>query len=239
MLIRLLPCPLVLLLLVLSPVDAVAWHPRGKVPLYRPTLPAHIGKNRSYFPAPGETLMEIARRAGLGYRNLIDANPGTDPWKPPLGQPVLLPLKAEVPAGLDEGITIDLAAMRLWWARHDHRGWQLRWYPIGIGREGFSTPAGRYAVTVVVEKPTWFPPESLRAIEPELPPAVPPGSDNPLGNIWIGTTAPGIGIHGTNRPFGVGRRVSHGCIRMYPEDIQDLASRVQPGTPILILAETP
>ncbi|RMF45764.1 MAG: LysM peptidoglycan-binding domain-containing protein [Deltaproteobacteria bacterium] len=227
-----------LICLALVPVSVPAWHPRGRDTGPWPTLPEAVGHDRLYYPAPGETLMEVARRAGLGFSNLRRANPELDPWRLPVGAPILLPLRVRLPDDLDSGITIDLAGMRLWWAHRTATGWQIRWYPIGIGREGFTTPSGEFQVTTVVDHPTWFPPETMRATEPDLPPAVPPGPDNPLGDIWIGTSAPGIGIHGTNRPFGVGRRVSHGCIRLYPEDIRDLARRVAPGTPIRIRMDT-
>ncbi|TYO98811.1 L,D-transpeptidase ErfK/SrfK [Geothermobacter ehrlichii] len=229
-------CLLLLALLpALSPATVRAWHPRNAgLSDVTSGLPPVIGKQRSYLPAPGETLMEIAWRAGIGFSNLRRANPGVAPWHPPLGREIILPLAVPVPPGIEEGLTVDLAAMRvwlLWWEGNRRR---IRWYPIGIGREGFATPTGRFAVTTVIERPTWFPPPALRA-EEGLPAAVPPGPDNPLGDYWIGTTAPGIGLHGTNRPFGVGRRVSHGCLRLYPRDIRDLARHVRPGMPLRIL----
>jgi len=226
---------LLLPLLLMFPAGAGAWHPRdpGEADVTA-GLPAVVGRQRTYLPAPGETLMEIAWRAGVGFTNLQRANPGIDPWHPPLGREIVLPLAARLPKEIIEGLTVDLEAMRVWllWWQDGRR--RIRWYPIGVGRAGFTTPTGTFAVTTVIDRPTWFPPAALRR-EKGLPAAVPPGPDNPLGDYWIGTTAPGIGLHGTNRPLGIGRRVSHGCLRLYPRDIRDLVRHVHPGMPVRIL----
>jgi L,D-transpeptidase ErfK/SrfK len=109
-------------------------------------------------------------------------------------------------------------------------------YPIGVGREGFNTPLGEFRVTGKEKDPTWYPPPTVRLDKPELPAAVPPGPDNPLGKYKLTLSVPGeYRIHGTNKPFGVGRRVSHGCIRLYPEDIERLYKKVEPGTKVTIV----
>ena len=112
-------------------------------------------------------------------------------------------------------------------------------HPIGIGREGWATPTGEAAVTGKARDPVWYPPASVRAEHAELgdplPSIVPAGPDNPLGAFAMGLSMPGYLIHGTNKPAGVGMRVSHGCIRMYPEDIEQLFDKVPVGTPVQII----
>ena len=216
---------------------ALAWYPRSEAEaLLDPQTPAPvIGSNRIYVLGADETLIELAYRAGLGYEGLAAANPGIDPWLPEAGRAVLLPYEAILPAGTGLGITINLAEYRLYlvWEQQGRR--LVRIYPIGIGAEGVETREGRFTVTGVTSDPTWTVPASIRAERPELPASVPPGPENPLGEYWIGLSLEGIGIHGTNKPYGLGRRVSHGCIRLYPEDIEDLAARVGKGTEVRIV----
>ncbi len=231
------PTLLLLLLLFGIPHPAAAWYPRlaaqGTVAALRPGVA--VGADRPYIVGPNETLMEIARRAGLGFQALAEANPGVDPWLPGVGCELTLPFAALLPPGIGPGITINLAEYRLYLAEPDNGAWRIRIYPIGLGRQGWETPEGEYTIVNKVADPSWTPPASLRAENPELPAAVPPGPDNPLGRFWLGLSAPGVGLHGTNHPYGVGRRVSHGCIRLYPDDIADLARRVPVGTPVRIL----
>lgn len=216
---------------------APAWYPRSEAEsLLDSATPAPVvGSNRSYVLGADETLIELAYRAGIGYEGLAAANPGIDPWLPEAGQTVLLPYAAILPAAAGLGITINLAEYRLYlvWERSGRR--HVRIYPIGIGAEGAATREGQFLVTLVVADPSWTVPASIRAERPELPATVPPGPENPLGTHWIGLSLEGVGIHGTNKPFGLGRRVSHGCIRLYPEDIEDLAGRVGKGTPVRIV----
>ncbi|MHB1398162.1 MAG: L,D-transpeptidase [Trichloromonadaceae bacterium] len=225
------------LCLILLADPALAWYPRSEAEaLLDPQTPAPvIGSNRIYVLGADETLIELAYRAGLGYEGLAAANPGIDPWLPEAGRAVLLPYEAILPAGTELGITINLAEYRLYlvWEQQGRR--LVRIYPIGIGAEGVETREGRFTVTSVIADPSWTVPASIRAERPELPGTVPPGPENPLGKYWIGLSLEGIGIHGTNKPYGLGRRVSHGCIRLYPEDIEDLAARVGKGTAVRIV----
>ena len=179
--------------------------------------------------------MEVARWEGLGYRNLLAANPGIDPWQPDEGTGLLLPFATILPFEAQPGITINLAEFRLYliWQHGDFM--RVRVYPIGMGREGWNTPEGDFQVTDLVENPIWVRPESMRGEDPELATVIAPGPDNPLGSHWIELSADGYGIHGTNRPYGIGRRVSHGCIRLYPQDIIDLSKRIKRGTPVRII----
>lgn len=183
----------------------------------------------------GDSLIEVARWEGLGYQNLIAANPDIDPWRPETETGLLLPYATILPAEAQPGITINLAEFRLYLIWQHGKQMRVRVYPIGLGRQGWNTPEGDFHITVVIERPTWVRPESMRDEDPDLPNVIGPGPDNPLGSHWIELSAKGYGIHGTNRPFGIGRRVSHGCIRLYPQDISDLAKRVQPETPVRII----
>ncbi len=186
-----------------------------------------------------DTLSDIARRHGLGYLELSEANPGVDPWIPGEGLEIVLPTHFLLPPGPREGIVINLAELRLYYFPKG-KG-RVITYPLGIGREGWSTPTGLARVTGKRPNPSWTPPESIRREHAEqgdiLPAVVPPGPDNPLGAFAIYLSMPGYLIHGTNKPFGVGMRVSHGCIRLYPEDISRLFPRVATGTPVRIVNE--
>ncbi len=133
------------------------------------------------------------------------------------------------------GITINLPELRLYHIWKDNGRYRVRVYPIGIGRDGWNTPEGLFEVRNMIEEPTWQVPLAIRQENLELPEYVGPGHDNPLGLFWIGLSVGRIGLHGTNKPFGVGRRVSHGCIRLYNEDIRDLFARVSIETPVRVI----
>ena len=195
------------------------------------------GGDMTYTIRDKETLIELAMAYDVGYNEITDANRDIDPWVPAMGTRILIPNSWLLPEVLDKGIIINLAEMRLYcFFSMDSRKY-VSTYPIGIGREGFNTPTGIYTITLKVKDPVWRVPESIRKEKPELPDFVPPGPDNPLGTYWLQLSVNGYGIHGTNMPYGVGRRVSHGCIRLYPEDIELLAGFVEPGTPVKIIHE--
>jgi L,D-transpeptidase ErfK/SrfK len=203
--------------------------------LFEPLTPGPvIGQNQLYRLGEDETLIELARRAGIGYQALTAANPGIDPWLPPPGKDVLLPYSAILPPESSPGITVNLAEFRLFHLWREEDRVKIRSYPIGIGVEGWETPEREFAITAKVENPGWTAPASIRRERPDHPVFIPPGPDNPLGEFWL-HLADGYGIHGTNRPFGVGRRVSAGCLRLYPEDIRELFARVQIGTPVRVI----
>lgn len=179
--------------------------------------------------------MEVARREGFGYEVVANSNRSVDPWHPGSGAKIILPGRAIVPYGARAGLTINLAELRLFHItprEDDH--YRVDIYPLGIGREGRSTPEGVYRIQVKKQHPYWRVPDWLRAQDSSLPQVMAPGPNNPLGDYWLGLSAPGYGIHGTNRAFGVGRRVSSGCLRMYPHDIATLYARVATGTPVSI-----
>lgn len=193
---------------------------------------ALIGARSYVVVQPGETLLDIARDRDLGYVELLLANPGVDPWLPDVGLLVQIPGQHLLPPAPRQGIVINLAELRLYY--FPRRGEPLS-FPIGIGREGAETPTGRTWVARKRRDPPWVPTPSERAESPELPARVPAGPDNPMGDRALYLGWPGYAIHGTNRPFSIGRRGSHGCIRMYPEDIRRLYALVAPDTPVRVI----
>lgn len=207
-----------------------------------------VGDVQVLFARHENTFVKLAREYGIGVGALRRANPGVDDWLPGEGTPVYLPTSSLLPAAPREGILINLPAMRLYYfegaddtaGTDDYaRGASVTVHPIGIGREGWATPTGEATVTEKVVEPTWYPPASVRQDHAErgdpLPAVVPPGPDNPLGGHAMALSMPGYLIHGTNKPAGVGLRVSAGCIRLYPEDIEALFERVPRGTEVRIV----
>lgn len=196
-----------------------------------------IGSHRIYYTQSGDTLIELALQGGLGYLALSKANPDIDPWLPQDGTRIVLPYAFLLPAGIQPGITINLAELRLYYVWQEQNRLRVRVYPVGIGRSGWDTPEGAFEVIEKIVHPAWHPPASIRLENPQLPASVPPGPENPLGEYWLGLSAPGYGIHGTSKPYGVGRRISHGCLRLYPWDIRDLYARVKIGDAVRILRQ--
>jgi len=190
-----------------------------------------VGRLGEYTTTYEDTLHDIARRFDLGFTELRAANPDVDPFTPGEGTRLVLPGAHLLPDAPREGIVVNLAEMRLYYFSDDG----VETFPLGIGREGVTTPLGRTTVVRKQESPTWYPPESVRARKPELPNVVPPGPENPLGGHALYLGWPAYLIHGTNLPYGVGRRVSSGCLRMYPEDIAHLFETVPVGTPVTVV----
>ncbi len=186
-----------------------------------------------------DTLFDIARRHDLGVEELKLANPGLDPWLPGEGTPVVLPTIFILPDGARSGVVVNLAEMRLYYYPPKQR--VVVTHPVGIGRVDWETRLGRTTVIAKTVKPAWYPPQSIRdeheRLGDPLPKIVPPGPDNPLGDYALRLGLPGYLIHGTNKPQGVGMRVSHGCLRMYPEDISSLHDSVAIGTPVRIVKQ--
>ncbi len=199
-----------------------------------------VGDVQVLFTRYENTFVQIAREYGLGNNALRSANPSVDHWLPGESTPVYLPTSAILPSAPREGIVVNLPSMRLYlFERADGDAAAITTYPIGIGREGWATPAAEATVTEKIIDPTWYPPISVRqdhaARGDPLPSIVPPGPDNPLGRHAMILSLPGYLIHGTNRPAGVGLRASAGCIRLYPEHIEALFDRVPRGTPVRIV----
>ena len=197
-----------------------------------------IGSKRYHIVKDGETLLDLARQYDLGYNEIVLANPNLDPWVPDVGALVVIPQERIIPDAPDNGIVINIPEMRLYYFFSANGKKKVKTYPLGIGREGASTPVGVFRISSIEKNPTWDIPASIRRERPELPAAIPPGPENPLGTHWLRLSNTSYGIHGTHMPLGVGRRVSHGCIRLYPEDIVKLASSVKIGTPVRILKQT-
>ncbi len=188
-----------------------------------------------------DTLIDIARRNGLGYHDIVRANPGVNIWVPGEGTEVVLPTRFVLPPGPRRGIVLNLAEYRLYYYPEalDGEPAYVMTYPISIGRMDWETPLGSTNVVSKVKDPSWYPPQSVRdehaADGRPLPRIVPPGPDNPLGRYAMRLGLPGYLIHSTNRPAGVGMRVTHGCIRMFPEDIEYLFQSVDVKTPVRII----
>ena len=184
-----------------------------------------IGEPQVVFARDEDTLSDLARTYGLGYDEIIAANPDVDPWLPGAGTPVVLPTQFVLPNIERRGVILNIAAKRLFYfpTVADDEPQQVMTYPIGIGRVGWETPLGDTTVVSKAKDPHWWVPASVRREHAEmgnpLPSVVPPGPDNPLGHRVLKLDMPGYLIHGTNAPYGVGMRVSHGCGRLYPENI--------------------
>jgi L,D-transpeptidase ErfK/SrfK len=187
----------------------------------------------SYRASYEDTLLDLARRFSLGYVEIVAANPGTDPWIPGEGTDVVLPTVHLVPKAGHEGIVINLADMRLYF--FGGSGATPRSYPIGIGRDGLTTPLGVTQIARKKKDPIWRPTERMRAEDPKLPEVVEPGPDNPMGTRAMYLGWPLYAIHGTNNPWAVGRRSSSGCIRMYPEHVEELFELVEVGTKVTVV----
>jgi L,D-transpeptidase ErfK/SrfK len=185
----------------------------------------------------------LGRRNDLGYSEIVAANPGVDPWVPGAGTKVVLPTQFVLPPGPRHGIVVDLAQMRLFYFPQGKPGEppHVITHPIGIGREYRLPPVGETRVVRKAKDPSWRPPDWVRQEHERdgdvLPSVVPPGPDNPLGEYALYLGIPGYLIHGTNRPWGIGMRVSGGCVRLYPEDIGPLYQQVPVGTPVRIVSE--
>jgi len=202
-----------------------------------------IGAPQIVLARSEDTLSDLAREYGLGYDELIAANPGVDPWLPGENTPVLLPTQYVVPDVPRTGVVLNIASKRLFYfpSVADGQLQVVQTYPIGIGRVGWETPLGGTTVIAKAMNPSWYVPASVRREHAEmgdpLPAVVPPGPDNPLGTRVLKLGMPGYLIHGTNQPYGVGMRVSHGCVRLYPENIEVLYSLVEIGETVMIINE--
>jgi L,D-transpeptidase ErfK/SrfK len=197
-----------------------------------------IGSMKAYKIKGDESLIEIARKFNIGYNEITEANPGLDPFIPGNGKTVQIPTQWLLPA-MDSyaGILINLSEMRLYFFPKGEKSTTVVTFAIGIGDEGKDTPVGKFKVVQKLENPRWVVPLSIRRERPELPKVVPPGPDNPLGTHALRLSSKSIMIHGTNRPFAVGRKASHGCIRLYPEDIPLLFQLVPKKTKVTIIRQ--
>ena len=187
----------------------------------------------------GDTLPDIARHFSLGINTVSAANPGVDIWVPEPGGRILLPLSYILPDTLRKGIVINLAAMRLFYFKADGKQLAVSTYPVGIGTTERPTPMGRMYIKRKKFRPTWYVPASIaedyRKKGDPLPPKVPPGPLNPLGEYALYLSKSGYLVHGTNKPASIGLRATYGCIRLYPEDIKRLFENTPVKTPVNIV----
>jgi L,D-transpeptidase ErfK/SrfK len=236
-----------------APVPAPVSPPVAQVPV----LPLPVDNHRFVLADPSDdvvgtlevttaskedTLPDIARRFNVGYEEIVRANPGVDPWIPGEGRRVVLPTRFVLPDAPRVGIIINVPAMRLFYFPAHPKGEPQVVYthPIGIGKLGWSTPEGVTHVVQHVKDPVWHPSLALRRDHrndngEDLPAVVPAGPDNPLGKFEFKLGWPSYLIHGTNKPYGVGLRSSHGCVRLYPEDIEQLFGMVPDGTQVRVV----
>lgn len=189
-----------------------------------------------------DTLPDIARRFNVGYEEIVRANPGVDPWIPGEGRSIVVPTRFVLPDAPREGIVINVAAMRLYFYPPHKKGESqtVYTYPIGIGKVGWSTPEGVTKIVLHEKDPIWRPSVALRKDHfndngEDLPAVVGPGPDNPLGKYEMRLGWPSYLIHGTNKPYGIGLRSSHGCMRLYPEDIEKLYFMVPDGMSVRVV----
>ncbi|MFP4255768.1 MAG: L,D-transpeptidase family protein [Desulfobacterales bacterium] len=180
-----------------------------------------------------DTLLDIARNYGLGFNEIELLYPDIDPWLPPEGETIEIPVMWALPTARHEAVVINIPEMRLY--RFFPEQNIVKTYPIGIGRQGMDTPITDTKVATRIKDPDWTVPAASRE-KTELA-IVPPGPSNPLGNRWIGLAEDQLGIHGTNFAWGIGRRVSQGCIRMYPEHVEKFFNEVSVGTMVEIIYE--
>lgn len=193
-----------------------------------------IGASQTYIVQKEDTLLDIARIFDLGFSEIQLLYKDLDPWVPPEGMELTIPTFWILPEGKWNGILINIPEMRLYLFLKKIS--MVKTFPIGIGVTENFTPVGRFYINEKRVSPTWYIPRSLRE-KYEGKKSIPPGPDNPLGSHWMGLSIKGYGIHGTNFPWAVGRLVTHGCIRLYPEDILHLYPTVPVGTPVNIIYE--
>jgi L,D-transpeptidase ErfK/SrfK len=241
-----------------APVLAHAWTETefANRPLYAYPLPSGrddiIGTLTTYRIEKGDTLLDVGRWFGLSAKEISDANGHMDWWLPPPGRVVILPTAHILPAGSRAGIILNVPEMRIYYyfpspayTRHRkgkliatafHGARVVYTFPVGLGRFDWKTPLGVWRVTAKVKDPTWVLPEDIYQEhlerDGEADHVVPGGDpDNPLGHYKLDLSIPEYGLHGTNVPWGIGMTVSHGCVRLFPEDIERLYSKTPVGTP--------
>ncbi len=201
-------------------------------------LPGLVGIEQQVRVANGDTLLDIARQAGLGYQQAQDANPSVDAWVPKPGTEVVLPSRWILPRSRHRGVVINLPEMRLYLypdSTTPGQEFEIRTWAIGIGDDETPSPVRSFSIRTKEENPTWVVPASiLKTMDPPRR-VVPPGPDNPLGAYRMRLSYGLYSIHGTDSPWSIGRLATHGCIRLYPEDIGELYESVRVGTPGEIL----
>lgn len=195
----------------------------------------YIGEIELYRAKADDTMLTIGEAHRLGYVEIRSANPLSDPWKPGEGTVLILPKMHLLPDAPRRGIVVNLSEMRMYY--YPENGEPVT-HPIGVGREGFSTPLGNTTVTRKSIDPDWRPTPRMRREDPTLAAVVPGGTpENPLGTRALYLGWPAYLLHGTNKPWGIGRRVSSGCVRMYNSSVEELYDTVKVGTPVSVIRQ--
>jgi L,D-transpeptidase ErfK/SrfK len=201
-----------------------------------------VGTVHVVHPRNGNTLLDIARHYDLGYQEITAANPGISVWLPPADARVVVPTEFILPPKPWIGIIVNIPERRLFYFPKPHHGAAPRviTFPLGIAREGWPTPLGKTRIIAKFKNPSWIVPQSIRREHEQqdgrpFPRYFPPGPDNPMGMLALETGFSEIFIHGTDKPWGVGMRPSHGCLHLYPEDAAELFPMVRRGTPVRII----
>jgi len=196
-------------------------------------LPGVVGRMQRHRIRAKETLLDVARDAGLGFNELKDANRDVDEWIPPAGLEVAVPTQWIVPRSSYRGLVVNIPEMRLYLFPSKTNPGEVvtvRTWAIGIGTDETPSPVGRFHITAKDDHPTWYVPDSIyRTMDPPKRRVVPPGPDNPLGDYRMRLSKGLYSIHGTDIAWSVGRLTTHGCIRLYPEDISELFRLVPRG----------
>ncbi len=204
------------------------------LPDYKEDDVRSIGKNKKHIIGEEDTLIDVSRHFKLGYIELISANPNVDPWIPTPGQEITIPEFKILPRARQKGIVVNLAQMRLYYFKSKN---EIITYPIGIGRDGLNTPQGKTYLSAKKANPIWIPTKRMREEKKWLPKAISAGNHNPLGKHALYLGWPTFLIHGSNKPWAIGRRVSSGCMRMYPENVKELFDMVPLNIPITIVSQ--
>ena len=202
-----------------------------------------VGADQTVVTVYEDTLYDLARKYSLGSEEIIRVNPGVDPWLPGAGKKLLIPSRYILPPGPHVGIIVNLPEHRLYYYPKRQRGrlQEVMTFPVSVGKLGRHTPLGSTYIRDKRKNPVWYPTKSILAEHVKerdpIPAMVPSGPDNPLG-LFAMRLAMGDGtyeIHGTNNPIAVGLPITHGCIRMYPQDVATLYPLVPVGTPVRLI----
>ncbi len=214
---------------------ALAAPPAPAPPLPAPLAPL-VGAQQSDLVLPEDTLLDVAWRYRLGFERITRLNPGVDPWIPAPGTVIRLPTEHILPDAPRVGLVVNLPELQLYDFTVDPDSPEI--FALAIGDEMDPSLVGEYKVGKKREQPVWHVPASIRAEKPELPAEVPPGPDNPLGPYWMTIGSTSYGIHGTNNRWSIGREATHGCLRLYNDEIARLFARTREGTPLRLVYQS-
>jgi L,D-transpeptidase ErfK/SrfK len=203
-----------------------------------------VGEIRVVQSSGDNTLLDIARHFDVGYDEITLANPDIDVWLPKPDQRIVVPTQFILPPKPWTGVIINIPQRRLFYFLPVKKGEtpKVLTLPVGIAREDWETPLGLSFIKSKQKDPAWFVPKSIRKEHldsegVELPEYFPPGPNNPMGMLAVETGFRSIFVHGTNRPWGVGMRVSHGCLHLYPEDASAFFDAVVVKAPLRVINE--